>query len=62
MKRFAKDKLIEIDVISKRYGVRPSSYLEADTNKFLFDLLVASVGIEGEAKAQRKAQSGKRRS
>ena len=62
MKHFSREKLVEMDVVARRYGVRPSSFLEPDVSNFLFDILVASVGIDADMKAQRKANSGRKRS
>lgn len=55
IKYFARDKLLDIDLISKRYGVLPSTIKNGTIDDLQFNMLVATMGIEAENKAQARA-------
>lgn len=61
----AKQKVLDLDIIAKRYGVRPSEIAKGSRQDFALDLLVAQTGAEGESKAideaMKKAKKGRRR-
>ena len=41
--------------MAKRYGLRPSEFLEGELKAYQFDILAAEKGIDAEIKAQEKA-------
>lgn len=51
----ARQKLVELDVICKRYGQLPSDVAKGDIEDFVLNLLVAEKGIDAENKAIEKA-------
>lgn len=49
---------MEIDFLAKRYGVLPSEFLKSDNFEFVFNLFVAQIGCEHDARERRKATRG----
>lgn len=41
--------------MARRYGCAPSSFLKQNAKEFQFNMLVASVGIDAESRAQERA-------
>jgi len=56
----AREKIIELDFMSKRYGVLPSEFLKNSADEFQFNLFVASCGSDEEMKQAQKAQKRSR--
>lgn len=49
------DKLNDIDIIAKRYGILPSEILKGNVQDMTLNFLVAGCGIDIEVKANKKA-------
>jgi len=49
--------MVEIDIISRRYGKRPSDLIRGKMSDYQFDCLAAACGLESEAKSQEKANA-----
>jgi len=47
---------VELDILAQRYGVMPSSIASQNVTDFSFNMLVASVGSEYQAKQADKAR------
>lgn len=49
--------MIDLDVLSQRYGVMPSKIIKSKIDDYEFDLLVCSKSIEYENKMNKKSQA-----
>ena len=47
--------MVEIDFMARRYGVLPSEFLKLDNWEFGFNVFVAQVGTNDEARQRKRA-------
>lgn len=48
--------MVEIDLIARRYGVRPSEIMKGKMSDYQFDCLALGCGLNDENKANERAQ------
>jgi hypothetical protein len=59
--KLSRERLIEIDVLSQRYGCLPSELTKLSLDDYQFTLLVAEKALDEESKQAKKAASKRSR-
>lgn len=56
MKYLSRDRILDFDRMSQRYGVLPSQLLNGTMDDLQFNILVTNVGVEEDNKIQKKTR------